>query len=248
MQRTIVALIDYSRSYDKVWRDALLLRMSQKSIPSHMVQWIQAWLSNRMTWMTIDGVRSQNVTLKQGLLQGSVLLPLIFLFYIDDLASVVEVPQVSLYADDVAVWMQDINLKRATSKLQKGLDAETSWSMSWKMEQPAQKSECSFLTTNTHEARLHPSVYLSRHQIKYNPNPKFLGITYNRQITCGLQMSIVGSKMKQQAGVLRYLASTDCGYEISILRSTYIAISRPTVEYAAAAWLPRVWLSMMQKL
>ena len=72
MQHTVVALIDYSRAYDKVWRDALLMKMSHKGIPSHVVRWIQAWLSNRLTWVTFDGARSQTVTLKQGIQQGSV--------------------------------------------------------------------------------------------------------------------------------------------------------------------------------
>ena len=129
MQRAVVVLIDYSRAYDKVCRDALLMKLSEGGIPSHMVRWIQAWLSNRLTWVTFDRVRSRTVTLKQGILQGSVLLPL--LFYIDNLASAVGVPQVSLFADDVAVWTQD--LERVASKLQKGLDAVASWSTSWKM-------------------------------------------------------------------------------------------------------------------
>ena len=54
--------------------------------------------------------------------------------------------------------------------------------------------------------------------------------------------------MKQQAGVFRCLAATDWGYEKSILRSTYIATGRSTVEYAAAAWQPCVSLSTMGKL
>ena len=89
MQRTVLALIDYSRAYDKVWKDALLKKMSQKGIPSHMVWRIQARLSNRLIWVTFDGVRSRTMTLKQGVPHGSVLSGL--LFYIDDLVSAVGV-------------------------------------------------------------------------------------------------------------------------------------------------------------
>ena len=46
--------------------------MSKKGIPCHMVRWILAWLSNRLTWLTFDGVRSRTVTLKQGVSQWSV--------------------------------------------------------------------------------------------------------------------------------------------------------------------------------
>ena len=104
------------------------------------------------------------------------------------------------------------------------------------------------LTTNTHEARWHPALYLSRQQFKYSLNQKFHGITYDRQLTFDLPASIVGSKMKQQVGALRCLASKDRGYEKSTVRSTHIATGRSTVKYAAAEWLPWVLISAMDKL
>ena len=68
----------------------------------------------------------------------------------------------------------------------------------------------------------------------------FHGITYDRQPTICLNVSIVGSKMKQQAETLRSLTSTDWGYVRSILRTTNIATASSIVEYAAAAWPPWV--------
>ena len=102
-----------------------------------MVRWIHAYMSNRLTSVTFDRARSRTVTLRQGATQGSVLLPLLYLFYIDDLASAVRAPLVRILADDVVtVWMQDTDLKRAISKLRKRLDVVISWSTSWKMKLP----------------------------------------------------------------------------------------------------------------
>ena len=114
------------------------------------------------------------------------------------------------------------------------------------MELSGQKSQCSF--TNTHEAIWRPISYLSRQQIKYKTNPKFLRITYDRQLSLGLNAPIFGSKMKQQAGALRCLASTDWGYEKSMSRSTCIAKGRSTAEDTAAAWLPLVSITTTEKL
>ena len=133
-------------------------------------------------------------------------------------------------------------------KLQKGLDAVASWSTSFKMDLSAQKSECSFFNTNKHEAIWRPALCLRRQQIKYNPNPKFLGIAYGRHITYGLHACNVGSKMKQQATALSCLASADWGYDKSILWYIYIATVGSNIEYAAAAWPTWVSISTMEKL
>ena len=86
-----------------------------------------------------DAARSRTVTLKQGVRHGSILTPHLSLFYIDELASAVGITLVSLFADDVAEWTQDTDMKKVTSKLQTGLDVPTSWSTSWKMNLSAQK-------------------------------------------------------------------------------------------------------------
>ena len=153
------------------------MKMFKKGIPYHMVRLIQVWLSNRQTWVMFDGVRSRPVSLKQGVPQGSVLSPLLFIFYIDNLVSAVGALQINRFADDVAVWAQDADLERVTAKLQKVLEAIASWSTSWKMELPFQKSECSFITTNTEEAKYHPALQLNEPQNKHSTNPKFHGIT-----------------------------------------------------------------------
>ena len=111
-----------------------------------------------------------------------------------------------------------------------------------------QKSEYSFFAIDTHEARWRPALYLSWQQIKHIPNPKFLGITYDRQLPLGLHAPTGSSRMKQRDRALWCLALTDLGCEKSILQSTYIATGKSTVEYAAVAWIPWVSLSTMEKL
>ena len=134
MQRTVMALIDYSRAYDKVWRDALFFKMQQMGVPTKMLRWVQAWLSNRLTWVTFDGEKSKTVILKQGVPQGSVLSPLLFLFYINDLPNGIAQSNVSLFADDVAVWIQASGLLQAEQSLQTSLNHIAEWSKRWKME------------------------------------------------------------------------------------------------------------------
>ena len=86
--------------------------------------------------------------------------------------------------------------------------------------------------------------------MRHNPNTIFLGITHDRQITFGLHASFVGSMMRQQTGAMRFHASTDWGYEKSIIRSFYIATGRSKFVFATATWLSMPWVSIstMEKL
>ena len=111
------------------------------------------------------------------------------------------------------------------------------------MELSVQKSEYSLFTTNTHEASWRPNLKLSGHALKYNPIPKFLGVTYERQLTFASHAATVGGKLQIQTSALRCLATTD-----QTLRATYIATGRSALEYAAAALLPWVSSSTMEKL
>ena len=73
------------RVYDRVCRDDLLLKMLRKGVSPHVIRSIQAWLTNRKSWVTFEGAKFKKTILKQGVPRGSVLSPLLFLFYIDDL-------------------------------------------------------------------------------------------------------------------------------------------------------------------
>ena len=173
---------------------------------------------------------------------------MLFLLYVNDLPTSLTTPHVSLFADDVAIWAQDADLHKAERQIQQNIDELNSWSRVWKMDISVQKSECSFFSTNSHEAKWRPNLHLDGQPLRYSATPKFLGITYDRQLTFATHAAIVGRKLKRQAGALRCLASTDWGYDKHTLRCTYIATGRSTVEYAAAAWLPWIAPTTMEIL
>ena len=121
MQRTVMALIDFSKAYDKVRRNALS-KMQQIGASTKRIQWVQAWLSNRLRWVTFDCKKSKTVILKQGTPQRSISSPLLFLFYINDLSNGIAQFNVSLFTDDVALWSQTSGLQQAEQSLQTTLN------------------------------------------------------------------------------------------------------------------------------
>jgi hypothetical protein len=106
--RTALALLDFSRAYDTVWRDLLWERLILKGVPITFVRWLKGFLRNRRARVSWNGVSGKRRLLREGVPQGSVLSPLLLLFFIDPLVETV--PRgvcVFLYAEDVALWSQD---------------------------------------------------------------------------------------------------------------------------------------------
>ena len=242
MNRTVLATIDFSKAYDKVWRDGLLWKMQKKGLPKTLIRWTQGWLSNRQAFVTFGDSKSEKTLLRQGVPQGSVIAPLLFLVYIDDLAEVTpDDVTASLFADDVAVSASRTSLRQAESAVQRAVNKIAEWSLTWKLTISLGKCESSFFTTNTKEARWIPTITIGDTTIKTVQNPLFLGLHYDRQMTFTAHTEHVTKKVQKRSRVLLHLAGTDWGHSKRLIRDTYTATSRSLVEYAGAAWHP--WMS-----
>ena len=74
-KRTVMALLDYSKAFDQVWREKLILCMLDLGVPLLMVRWIKSFLTNRLAKVKVNGTLGRTFTLRQGVPQGSVLSP-----------------------------------------------------------------------------------------------------------------------------------------------------------------------------
>ena len=82
---TVVTFFDFEKAYDKVWRDGLLYKMMKLGIPYKFIKYTRHFLSARKTRVEVNGCKSSNFYLNEGLPQGSAISPLLFLLFINDI-------------------------------------------------------------------------------------------------------------------------------------------------------------------
>ena len=113
---------------------------------------------------------------REGLRQGSVLSPLLFLFAIDTLRC--HLPP----ADDMALWEEV-----ALTQLVEGVEAVFRWGQEHKIRLNLSKCEVSFFSSDPRKSLWQPSCRIDGAVLRFNPNPVFLGVTYDNMLTFGPQ-------------------------------------------------------------
>ena len=103
---TNVTFFDYEKAYDKVWRLGLIHKMQVMELPERFIRYTRNFLMNRKTSVEVNGTRSKNFLLKEGLPQGSAISPILFLNFINDIGvDLHPLTVASLFADDTSLWI-----------------------------------------------------------------------------------------------------------------------------------------------
>ena len=155
-KQTDLILLDFSKAFDKVNHSKLLWKLHQYGIRGNALAWIRAFLGDRSQTVVIDGEESESVPVTSGVPQGSVLGPILFLIYINDLPDELS-SQVRLFADDTAVYLT-IGDTEDGKVLQNDLDRLSVWEDRWDMEFNPSKCQVVRVTTSRRLIDVRPSL------------------------------------------------------------------------------------------
>ena len=98
-------LLDFSKAFDKVPHNRLLLKLNHYGIQGQILSWIKAFLTGRTQSVVLEGAKSEAVPVISGVPQGTVLGPILFLLYINDLPLQVSSSTTILFADDCIFYI-----------------------------------------------------------------------------------------------------------------------------------------------
>ena len=111
-----MVFLDVSKAFDKVWHKGLFFKLRKMGIRGNLLNWLKDYMSGRHQKVVLKGVESNVCYLDVGVPQGSILGPLFFLIYIDDIIEDMEC-NINIFADDTSVHTDTYNLRRNNSLL-----------------------------------------------------------------------------------------------------------------------------------
>ena len=138
-RETRAVFLDISKAFDKVWHEGLIFKLKSNGISGPLLVLIDSYLSNRKQRVVLNGKSSNWSPIAAGVPQGSVLGPLFFLVYINDLVENVS-SAAKLFADDTSLFTVVYDEGIAADQLNRDLKVRSDWAYQWKMQSNPDKN------------------------------------------------------------------------------------------------------------
>ena len=230
-KQTDIILLDFSKAFDKVNHSKLLWKLHQYGIRGHVLNWVRAFLGSRSQRVVIEGEESESIPVTSGVPQGSVLGPILFLIYINDLPDEV-CSQVRLFADDTALYLT-MESEDSGSTLQSDLDILSMWETRWDME--FNPSKCQVVHVAGSKRPVKRDYILHGQVLESVTCAKYLGVDISCSLTWNSHIDRITGSANRTLGFVRRNIKT----RMSKVRETaYNTLVRPQLEYASAVWDP----------
>ena len=234
-KKVIATFIDLSKAFDKVWKLGLLLKLSTAGVTGHMFNWVKSFLSHRTARVKLNGNLSHCVTTREGVPQGGVISPTLFIVFINDITQGLTTHiSRALHADDFAMWNNAQSTPTATVRMQDALNNTSKWAQDWCVTINSLKTVTTcFSLSNTPETI---KLTINNQQIPQEDTPTYLGVKLDRRLTWKPHIKETEKRATKRLSILKKLAGTKWGAKNTILKQVYTGNIRPVMEYASSAW------------
>ena len=239
---TDVIYLDYAKAFDKVDHQILLLKLNAYGIRGKLLKWLQSYLSNRTQTVVVNGHHSYPEIVKSGVPQGTVLGPVLFIIYLNDLQTCIKHSITSSFADDTRL-KKTIQTTDDSKLLQEDLENAIIWSTENNM--MLHQSKFELLAHNTDNSKLLQQLPFTIEYSEYTTSDgstlspkeavKDLGVTISPDLSWSLHVSIIADKARRMAS---WIFSVFYERSAKVMLTLYKALVRSHTEYCCPVWHP----------
>ena len=224
--------LDYQKAFDTVPHKRLLAKLEWYGTDIQVLNWIQNFLMNRRMNVVVNGSRSGWADVYSGVPQGSILGPVLFILYVNDLPKKVRCG-IQMFADDTKLWTT-VQKVDDQAKLQNDLDSLEDWSKTWLLK--FNSSKCKVMHVgHSVQTEYCMSNNGKEYTVTETDKERDLGVHITKDLKWSTQCSKAASKAMQALGLIKRNFSQLDKHSFLVMYNTYV---RPHLEYCAQAWNP----------
>lgn len=184
--------LDVSSAFDCVWHNGLLAKIKHAGITGELLDLLTSYLSNRVARTCVEGQYSETVDVKAGVPQGSRLGPILFILYINDIATELDLDSIPLiFADDTTLLAFGNDTSETVAQLNNDLGKISKWAQTWKLKFNGDKSKDLIFTPNRASLNNSLPIYLNGELLDRVSAHRHLGLTLESDLTWNIHLNKV---------------------------------------------------------
>ena len=228
----ICVLIDFRKAFDTVDHSILLQKLYHYGIRGNAHGWFQSYLSNRSQYVNYDNTTSKLKPIKCGVPQGSIVGPLLFLIYINDLSSVSNFLSAILFADDTTLFHSSRNLTQLTNIINTELTNVVNWLNANRLSLNVDKTNFMLFRPKGKNQEC-PSIQINGSEIKEVSSAKFLGVFIDNKLSWAEHINHISRKVSKSIGIIIKARKS---FDNDTLFNLYNALILPHISYCIQVW------------
>ena len=227
----IGVFLDFSKAFDTIDHNILLAKLNKYGIRGIANKWIENYLFDRSQAVKYRNATSEDLMIKCGVPQGSILGPLLFLIYINDLPNIIPQLFSILFADDTSVFISGKNIQDLTIRLNSQLKELVKWLECNRLSLNVAKTNFMLFSRKTHTET--PHIEINGQKINKVNHLKFLGITIDDALNWKIHITNTRQKIAKSIGILSKCRKVLNNHSLLQLYHAFIS---PYLSYGIELW------------
>ena len=222
--------MDLAKAFDSVSHEILLRKMHHYGIRGKPLELFRSYLKSRKQYVKVNGVKSSLIDIMYGVPQGSILGPLLFLIFINDLPDATNF-FIKLFADDTFLCTQNNDFTAMEREVNIELEKVFVWLASNKLTLNTDKSKFMILSKKRYIPNL--SIKMNGVDLKSCDSYKYLGVMFDKDLEWGPHIDYIIPKISKACGALAKLRHC---VNIDMLKNVYHALIHSYLRYGILVW------------
>ena len=226
----VLLLIDFSKAFDMVDHKILLDKLEHYGVRFNHLEWFKSYLRNRKQYVSVNNTNSTTSHLLHGVPQGSILGPLLFIIYINDLPNINKLAKFILYADDANIIFRGKTLDEVGNKINEFIPLLLDWIGDNGLKLNVKKTKYLIFSNHT---KYNLKININNTPIERNCSERFLGIILDENLNFNEHRSALSSRISRNSSIIQKLKGI---VPTTVLKTLFHSFVQSHICYCPSIW------------